>query len=55
MNEGRDAEDFGDPQALDRRLNLDPGGGASVCPHCGEPILPEEVAGLGGTSATPRA
>jgi hypothetical protein len=53
--EGLYAEDFGYLQALYRRLNLDPGGGASVCPHCGEPILPEEVAGLGGTSATPRA
>ncbi|MFI5226801.1 MAG: hypothetical protein ACHQ3P_09010 [Candidatus Limnocylindrales bacterium] len=52
--EGLYAEDFGYLQALYRRLNLDPGGG-SVCPHCGEPILPEEVAGLGGTSATPRA
>jgi hypothetical protein len=52
--EGLYAEDFGYLQALYRRLNLDPGGG-SACPHCGEPILPEEVAGLGGTSATPRA
>jgi hypothetical protein len=53
--EGLYAEDFGYLQALYRRLNLDPGGGGSVCPHCGESILPEEVAGLGGTWATPRA
>jgi hypothetical protein len=51
--EGLYAEDFGYLQSLYRRLNLDPGGGPAVCPHCGEPI--PEVSGLGGTSATPRA
>ena len=51
--EGLYATDFSYLQRLYRRLNLDPLEAAPKCPHCGE-LIPPEVVGLGGASATPR-
>jgi hypothetical protein len=51
--EGLYATDFSHLQRLYRRLNLDPLEATPRCPHCGE-LIPPEVVGLGGASATPR-
>jgi hypothetical protein len=51
--EGLYATDFSHLQRLYRRLNLDPLEATHKCPHCGE-LIPPEVLGLGGASATPR-
>jgi len=52
--EGLYATDFAHLQALYRRLNMDPLTSPPTCPHCGKAIA-QEVAGLGGAVATPRA
>ena len=51
--EGLYATDFSYLQGLYRRLNLDPLEAPPTCPHCGK-LIPPEVVGLGGPSATPR-